>query len=388
MAALISTEEDSDQQSLYISDARRNFVEVMPPDINNSVRDFTVGSDGQILFGFNCIKGVGGRAVEKLLSIQPFDSIGDFLIKSHHAKGINKRVIESLIKCGACDVFGYKRSCMVAMFENFLVDYETETTKHFRENGMVPKDHPEGVRAIRDKFVESESHYFDRSDLVEYPLLRILDYEKELLGVNISGNPFDVVSRLIKERHETIAELTARDHSAYLMGQVNKVKRITTKKGDAMAFFDMTDKNGDSRSFTIFPQQYAQVGSLLEEGRFLLTMVTSKTSDRGIDCLVTNIRDLTHEIEGAYQRAEERRGMKSIDVHTVGLIGSVRMNTLLRRIEQHVLDEDIGNTISLKCDIGKTVFTLNSWPCAQIDIAMLREFGKLPGVYVARGNER
>lgn len=386
MAALISTEEDPDQQALYIEDARRNGVQVLPPDLNNSSRDFTVGSNGEILFGFNCIKGVGGAAVGKILDLQPFDSFGDFIIKSHHAKGINKKIIEALINCGACDVFGWKRSCMIANFEHFLSDYKKSATGYAKKNNMPLKENPDGFPEVIKFYMENEDGYFDSSEIPEYPILKILDYEKELLGINVSGNPFSEVGKLVKENFKTISNLTETDQTSYILGQINKVKKITTKKGDPMAFFDLTDENGDSRSFTLFPQAYEKCSEVLKEGTFVLAMTTSKTTDRGKDFIVNAVRDLTLCIDQAEDRAEAKRSMKSIDVHMVGTLGTVRFRSLIKKIEEYTEEKDTDYSITLKCDIGNTVLKLKTWNVSRIDIPMLREFGKLADVYVTRGN--
>jgi DNA polymerase-3 subunit alpha len=386
MAALISTEDDPEQQSVYIQDARRNGINVMPPDLNHSVKDFTVNHQGEILFGFNCIKGVGGRAVDKILSIQTFDSFGDFLIKSFHAKGINKKIVEALIRSGSCDVFGWKRSCMIAHFEHFLVDYQSASALHIKENELIAKEHPDGFDEIKKVFLDKEQDYFEDPGMMEYPLLKILDYEKELLGINISGDPFEVVSRLVSEEHRTIAELEAKDQSAYIMGQINKVKRITTKKGDPMAFFDMTDREGSSRSFTLFPNNFDEFAEFLVEGAFVLAMTNSKTTSRGCDFIVAAIRDLSGNIEKAYKKEEEKQAIKSINVNMVGPLGIVRFKSLIKKINNYVSEENLGYTIALKCDINNISFTIKEWSCKQIDIPMLRDFGRLQDVYVTRGN--
>jgi DNA polymerase-3 subunit alpha len=386
MAALISTEEDPDQQALYIEDARRNGVNVQPPDLNNSSKDFTVGSKGEILFGFNCIKGVGGAAVTKILDLQPFDSFGDFIIKGHHAKGINKKIIEALINCGACDVFGWKRSCMISRFENFLSEYKKSSTNYAKKNNSPLKENPDGFKEVISFYLDNEDGYFDSTEIPEYPILKVLDYEKELLGINVSGNPFTEVGKLVKENFKSINDLTLKDQSSYILGQINKVKKIVTKKGDPMAFFDMTDGNGDSRSFTLFPQTYEKCAAVLVEGTFVLAMTTSSTSDRGKDFIVNAVRDLTLCIDTAEDKAEAKRSMKSIDVHMVGTLGTVRFRSLIKKIEEYIEEKDTGYSITLKCDVGNTVLSLKTWSVARIDIPMLREFGKLTDVYVTRGS--
>jgi DNA polymerase-3 subunit alpha len=373
MAALISIEPDPEQQSIYIEDARRNGVEVLPPDINQSEKDFTVGKDGEILFGFNCIKGVGGRAVEKIQSIMPFDSFGDFLIKSFHAKGINKKVIEAMINCGACDVFGHKRSCMVKGFEKFLVDYASKAEKLFVLEHARP-------------FLNNQDEYFDDDDMPEFPMLTILEYERTLLGIHVSGNPFDIVGRIIKEDFRSIEYLTQITvGSHFVLGQINKIKRLTTKKGDSMAFVDVLDHEGNNDSFVLFPNIYAKYSDQIAENNYVLIYCKVKVDDRGRNFLVNSIRDLTSEIDLVSSKIEAEKSMKSIDIHIVNNPGIVRLKSVLKTIEVFESEEESGYHASLLIHLSGQIFKFRCFNLRKIDISVLRAFGKYTDVYVSRG---
>ena len=375
MAALISCEPDPESQSMYIEDARRNGVEVLPPDLNQSAKDFTVGEHGEILFGFNCIKGVGIRVVDKILSVQPFSSFGEFLLKTYHAKGVNKKVIEALIHCGACDTFGYKRSCMLAGFEKFLMDYV----------GLIDKD-TEYPNEGSNKLLSCQDDYFDSHEMAEFPLLKILDKEKELLGIHISGNPFDIVATLIEEDYYTVKQfVNGYDNmQGYVLGIINKVKRLTTKKGDPMAFIDCSDENGDHHSFVLFPQVYQKYADQLKDGIYVQLYVRMKSDAKGKSLLVNSVKDLTSEVSKASDKLEADNSIKSIGIHTVGPPGTARLKSLLKQIDNYRSDEETGYHMTLCIDIGDTTFRMKRFNSKRIDIPTLRSFSRFSDVYISR----
>lgn len=376
MAALISCEPDPEQQSMYIEDARRNGVEVLPPDINLSVKDFTVSKNGDILFGFNCIKGVGGRAVDKILSIQSFSSFGEFLVKAYHAKGINKKVIDALINCGSCDAFGFKRSCLLAGFEKFLMDYSTSIDKE-----VIHPDNPTAIQMLKD-----QDSYFKNDDLAEFPMLKILQLEKELLGIHISGNPFDIVATLVSEDYYTISEfMEGGDRGGFVLGQITKVKRLTTKTKKQMAFMDVSDEVGDHHSFVIFPDAYDKVEPEIGEGNYALIYARVKTDAKGKSLIVSGARDLTREIDKVSDKIEAESSMKTIDIHCVGFPGTVRLKSLIKVIEKYSVEQRTGYIINLCIDVDDTVFRMKSYNSKQIDIPMLRSFST-KDIYVSRGS--
>ena len=372
MASSISCEPEPEQQSIYMADARRNGVEVMPPDINHSSRDFVVGQEGEILFGFSSIKGIGNSAIEKLISLKPYTSFGDFLIRSFHAKGVNKKVIDALICSGACDTFGFKRSCLLAGFEKFLMDYSNEVGEEYNSE-------------LSRKFCKLEDHYFDNSDIQEFPMLRILEMEKTLLGVHISGNPFDFVGSLVSEDFRTIDYLNQVTGGAhYVLCQINKVKQIQTKKGDPMAFIDVTDQDGNSTNMVVFPNVFTELEDTLVENKYVLIFLNVKLDNRGRGFLVVDIRDLTGEIDSVSDKAEAEKNMKKIDL-IISNVSAVRMRSIMNKIDDYKMDKDTGYSATVIISMGNTLFDVGSFDIRKIDIAMLRSFSKVAGLTVKRG---
>ena len=372
MAASISCEPEPEQQSIYMSDARRNGVQVMPPDLNQSKEDFTVGKDGEILFGFSSIKGIAGAACKKLLMLKPYTSFGDFLIRAYYIKGINKKVIDALVCSGACDTFGYRRSNLLAGFERFIIDYSSEC--------------PEEYNSIHaNKFCKNEESYFVKKDIHEFPILKILELEKTLLGVHISGNPFDYVGSLVSDDYRAVDYLNQVERGSYcVLCQINKVKQIQTKKGDPMAFIDVTDQDGAGTNMIVFPNVFPKASPSLIEDKYVLIYLNVKTDTRGKSFLVTSIRDLTKAIDDVSDRIDEEKNMKSINLH-IEAASAVRFKSIVNRINQYRVEEDSNYSAVVYTKFGNTLFRLDDFNVRKIDISMLRSFSKISGLIVQRG---
>ncbi len=375
MASLISCEPDAEQQSIYIEDARQNGINVLPPDLNRSNKDFSVGTNGDILFGFNQIKGVGSRAVDKILKIKPFDSFGDFLIKAYMEKGINKKVLEALIKCGSCDTFGYKRSNMLSAFEKYIIDLDPQLKRD------IDNEH------IREH-LKKQDLYFVIDDIPEFPMLEILNNEKELLGVNISGNPFDVVSKLVKENGKTaqyyIDQCTKIPNlHGRLLCQVVRMKKIVTKTGKPMAFVDVVDKDGTNISLTCFPNDYAKFGESLAENKYAQVYIRCKVDPKGKSFFLVDFNDLSAKIDEVASKIEAESNLKDIDLHINGLPGTVRLKTLMSKLDS-VYQEDSDSTLSVYFDVEEVSFFVKEIPCKPINITLIRDLSRIPNAFISR----
>jgi len=372
MAASISWEPDPDQRSIYMMDARRNEVLVLPPDLNQSIDEFTVGKDGEILFGFSSVKGIANAACERLLSLQPFSSFGDFLIRSFYLKGINKKVIDALICSGACDVFGYRRSNLLAGFERFLIDFSSKC--------------PEVYSSVySSSFLKNEEEYFVNNNLSEFPILKILEMEKELLGVYISGNPFSVVSTLVNEDYRSIRYLESKSNGSYCcLCQINKVKNITTKKGDPMAFIDVVDKDGNTTNMIVFPNVYPKALPSLVEGKYVLAYLNIKEDSRGKSFFLSSLKDLTGALNEVSEKIDEEKNMKSINIY-IDTLSTVRCKAISGRINSFITKEESIYTAKLFVRFKEAVFKVDEFNLKKIDISMLRSFSRISGLTIERG---
>ncbi|MCB1447279.1 MAG: DNA polymerase III subunit alpha, partial [Rhizobiaceae bacterium] len=191
MAALISTVmHTKDKVPFFVAASQRMGIEVLPPDVNESVHDFRVLADGSVRFGLSAVKGVGHAAIDAIIEARaerPFDGIYDFCsrVSKEHA---NKRVVEALVKAGAFDSSGDPRRGMfdaipsaMQLGAKALADAESGQFDLFGEmlaNG-ADDDQPSG----------SEYPEIPRG---EWEFLEKLDYEKEATGLYMSGQPIDL----------------------------------------------------------------------------------------------------------------------------------------------------------------------------------------------------
>jgi DNA polymerase-3 subunit alpha len=241
MAALMSSEmANADKILRYLNECREKKIEVLPPDVNESRQDFTVG-DGKIRFGLAAVKNVGLAAIQSILSAREekgaFSSLADFCLKVDLRK-VNKRVIESLIKCGAFDAAGYSRARLLAGLEAAMEWAQNrERELNNPQMGMFGALPGNGGSNGEPSLPTAP----------DWPEAQRLTFEKETMGFYLTGHPLN--------RYEaTLRRLTAIDtqrvqeiHDAQeviLGGVVSNLKEINTKKGDRMAFVTLEDLNG------------------------------------------------------------------------------------------------------------------------------------------------
>ena len=255
----------------YIAYARHNDIEVMPPDVNESSYAFTV-IDGRIRFGLAAVKNVGRPAIEAIIKAREekgkFVSFMDFCRKVE-AGGLNKRMVESLIACGAFDSLGARRTQLMAVYDKVLDGIASE-----RRNNV------EGQMSLFDGMpAETESLHMDvLPDVPEYPKDRLLAMEKEMTGIYISGHPLEQYQGVLEGMTSTLdmAELeegnTVTDRNGKPLkdgarvrmgGIVTYHKRMSTKKGNLMAFVTLEDLYGEVE-LIVFPNVYKDYGKLLE----------------------------------------------------------------------------------------------------------------------------
>ena len=244
MAALLSSEKNNrDKIIKYTSDCREMGISVLPPDINESAVDFSVVV-GRIRFGLAAIKNVGISAIESIISSREsggkFSDFIDFCNRVDLRK-INKRVVESLIKCGAFDAFGNKRRQLMESFEG-IVDKAQKSQKNGNaaqaglfETSSVP---------VRSSVNNGNAEI---KDLPEWDSRELLAYEKEVLGFYITSHPLSAFSAKLKMLADTDStSLSDRKdgETVTFAGIVNGIREIITKRKDMMAYVNMEDLKG------------------------------------------------------------------------------------------------------------------------------------------------
>ena len=240
-AQLTSDMADTDKVLKYISECRDMGIEILPPDINESRKDFTV-SGSKIRFGLAAVKNVGEAAIDVILKTRQeegqFTSIIDFCTRVDLRK-VNRRVIESLIKCGAFDSMGVKRAQMMASLDR-IMDI-SQALQRDRDNGQISIFHAMGSNGA------GAVAAIELPQIEEWHESQLLSYEKEAIGFYITGHPLEKYMKELKYLTNTDTnDIKEKQDEAEvsIAGIVTVVKEINTKKGDRMAFATLEDLNG------------------------------------------------------------------------------------------------------------------------------------------------
>jgi len=284
MAALLTSEMNSiDGVVKYIAECRSHSIEILPPDINESYTDFTV-SDSRIRFGLVAVKNVGEGAIECIIEERekggPFTSLFEFCERVDLRK-VNKRVVESLIQCGAFDSTGNKRSQMMASLEVSL-EYGQTIQKEKADPQMSLFDIGDTTSTINAP---------PMADVEEWDEKTRLNLEKEALGFYISGHPLDQYEALLEKFTNanalTIGEVS--DKAAVRIGgTISSIKTIRTKQGDPMAFVNIEDMNGAVEA-VIFPKVYEAVSDFLVQDFPVLIQGEAQKDEKGVKLLAESV---------------------------------------------------------------------------------------------------
>jgi DNA polymerase-3 subunit alpha len=278
---------DIETCSEYITEARRMGFEILPPDINESFSDFTVVVEGDVVtkkirFGLNSIKNFGVEIGKAIIAERkrggPYQNVEDFLERVQH-KNLNKKSLEALVMCGALDAFG-ERGLLYANIEPMLA-FHKETTR---------ADHA-SLTSLFDGMDTKPTSTLALIPTVPAEMKTKLLWEKELLGLYISGHPLDQYQEQIAKTGNTIASLMKekapeqgfkkkweKADKKLLVAHIDTVKIIITKESNKkMAFLTIQDKTGTAEA-VVFPESFKTMGPLLEEGK--VAAMKCSVSDR------------------------------------------------------------------------------------------------------------
>ena len=280
MTALMTTERHNvDKLGSLIADARRNDLEVRGPCVNHSDVEFSIEHDPDdsehrfIRIGLGAIKNVGDDAVSLIVEAREesgaFTSLDDFADRVDLRK-INKRTLEYLVQAGALDAFG-KRPALLTMTEKMV-----GASAHIHEARDVGQFTLFGGLGDTTETLTVPDYF------PPIPNRRLLDWEKELLGIYLSEHPLEKQERELLDQdlvNTTIARVPTEQPKKQLtfLGMIRRVRRITTKKGDPMAFVTLEGPGG-SVDGVVFPRTYERFKEKLVEDRILV--VSGKLDDR------------------------------------------------------------------------------------------------------------
>jgi DNA polymerase-3 subunit alpha len=255
-AVLTADSGDTEKISEIIHECERMGLAVLPPDINESFADFSVvPAKNTIRFGLETIKNFGAGITEVIVEERKksgsFTTLQDFLTRIHD-RNLNKKSIEALICAGAFDSFG-DRGQLYGNVDNLL---------------SYNREHVAGKETGQDSLFADLGSV---SDFVLQPAGEVtstqkLIWEKDLLGVYVSGHPLDDLKAEVDKRPR-IAQIRAgyKGTTVVTTGLIESVRELLTKKGDKMAFIKLVDQT-DSIELTAFPQTYLEQKDILTPG--------------------------------------------------------------------------------------------------------------------------
>jgi DNA polymerase III subunit alpha len=266
MAALISSVMSTkDRVPFYVAACDEMGIEVEPPDVNVSAEDFRV-VEGKIRFGLNAVKNVGESAVRSILAAReeagPFTTIWEFCERVD-PQVVNKRALESLVKCGAFDSTGATRMGMFDVLEDSL-----------SWGGRQQADRLAGQGSIFDLGGEAEERPRHHRPIgtEEWDKTEKLAYEKEALGLYVSEHPLSGIRDALRRKTDAqMVELERRRDGDVVTvgGIVAALRQTTTKKGEPMVFMRLDDVSGSVEAI-VFNSVYGAARDLLETDRILV----------------------------------------------------------------------------------------------------------------------
>ncbi len=271
LAALLTADAgDTEQIAIFVTEAKRMKVPVLPPDVNESGTVFTVVGEKKnaIRFGLSSIKnfgdGISASIIEERTAHGSYTSLTDFLSRVG-SKNLNRKSLESLIKCGALDSLG-DRGAMLGSIEELLA-YHREAT------AVAPQESLFGASL-------GSAPSLTLRPGKPISLIDKLSWEKELLGIYVSGHPLDAHAGLISKTSITLAQIKIEPKTGMAIALpvlVVDVRAILTKTGEKMAFIKIEDKT-DSLEAVVFPKLFKLHASSIVSGQCLL--VKGKVSVR------------------------------------------------------------------------------------------------------------
>ncbi|MBE3114257.1 MAG: DNA polymerase III subunit alpha [Actinobacteria bacterium] len=326
MAALLSIRMGSQEKvAQYVNETRRMGITVLPPDIYGSFTDFTV-VENSIRFGLSAIKNVGTNVIECIEKERKkngkFKNFIDFCQRVDSSV-LNKKTLESLIKSGTFDSLGQSRKYLLESYEKIIE--ETLKIKKDRDIGqfsLFDFNGDKGEKILLDGVYKTEKQF------EEFSKKELLNFEKEMLGLYISGHPLfeyeDSLSRLTPI--EALSSIEDKTNIA-IGGIINRVKIIFTKKDQQMCFVNIEDIS-DSVEIIVFPSVLGRCREVIVEDK--IVKIKGK-----LDKKEDQIKIIANEIE-------ELEKNKRIDKNQEELIGD-KNNKVIFAARKRDMDKNFIN---------------------------------------------
>ncbi|MFN2353286.1 MAG: DNA polymerase III subunit alpha [Desulfopila sp.] len=324
MAALLSCDmNNTDKVVRYISECKDHHIEVLPPDINESIKDFSV-IDDRIRFGLAAVKNVGGSALDSIIDERNenghYTTLSDFCSRVDSRK-VNSRVIESLIKSGAFDSLGCKRSQLTAIVDKAME--QAKAIQRDRQSGQM------SLFAVAPEAQTSEASAITMPDIPEWDEKQRLACEKETVGFYITGHPLDDTIDEIKTiATESIPGLAdgGDEQPVRIGGLIKSCRQLKSKRGDPMAFLAVEDTL-EAVEVIVFPDTYSRCRHILSSTEPIIVEGSIQKDERGAKIIADSLFSLAEAREKFTELVKIR-----LEADTVN---RQRLNTLKKILYQY-----------------------------------------------------
>lgn len=336
----------------YLLLSRQLQIPIEKPNVQEGSAEFTV-RNGKILYSLSAIRDVGDSVVEEIVRLRsekPFRDLKDFITRMS-CKGLSKTAVEALIKAGALDCMGHTRKHMMEQYPSILNQIQYE-----KKNGTI------GQTSLLSLLSHNESAKTE----IEYSKADLLSYEKEVLGVYLSGHPLDQyydewISTISAKSSDFIfiqGECHVKDgEKATIGGIITNINIKITKSKKAMAILILEDMLG-SVEVVVFPQQYETLKSILKEGEkyylqgiikqedetdgklilekaFLFGTLISSASKKELWIQFLNYSECQKKLKTVHDILEQYHGTEVVTVYLY-----LRMEKKVKKIEYRVKAEN------------------------------------------------
>ncbi|HOK56082.1 MAG TPA: DNA polymerase III subunit alpha [bacterium] len=301
MTALLNSEiGNQDKIAEYIEECERMNIWILPPDLCESDEKFKIfGND--IIFGLSAIKNVGSAAIKSILESRKegdFISLYDFCERVN-LRSVNKKVIESLIKSGAFDYLGIYRSQLFAMIDD-AIEHGNKMQKLKDENHVeifTSKEIKKLTPALNGEAIKS---------LPEWPQTKLLSYEKEMLGVYLTGHPIEKYVALIKLYSMPFSQIEKiKDGETVIWGGIlTDIKRTTTKKkAEKMAIGEIENIDGKIKGL-FYPNVFAEFSQFIRANNIIFVKGKLKKDQDEIKIIVDDVATINNVKEKFLRKVE------------------------------------------------------------------------------------
>ena len=291
MASLLTSDQNnSDRIAIEIAECKEMGIKVLPPDINESFANFTaITSNKQqvIRFGLSAIKNVGNKIIEAIIEERQknkkFESIENFMQRINH-KDLNKKSLESLIKCGVFDQFGERGQFLANLKE--ILEYGKKIKEIIHSNQMSLFD------SISSNVIPKLN--FKITSLIDEK--QNLAWEKELLGLYVSKHPFEKFKSIFNfPSYHELKNYLYKNNFIQTAGLIAKIQKVFTRQSKELMLFVTIENGYETLEILVFPSIFKKNSQIWEENKIILMQGKLSDKDGNIKLLIDEAEEITEE---------------------------------------------------------------------------------------------